>query len=103
MTRWDELREQYKQPPVGMTRTKILEQIWIEGDKLQRTIATGYCGECDIHKEKLEAIRPLLKEIQQASPSPKIHYEYLIQRGRWYKLWDVLGATSIKSDTKRIK
>jgi len=37
-----------------------LRKVKTEGDKLQRTIATGYCGECDIHKEKLGAIRKMV-------------------------------------------
>ena len=33
VSEWYKLKEQYKQPPVGMTRTKILEQVWAVGDK----------------------------------------------------------------------
>ena len=40
--------------------SRYVEKLIAEGDKLQRTIATGYCGECDIHKENLEAIRKIV-------------------------------------------
>ena len=62
-----------------------LEQVKAMGDKLQRTIATGYCGECDIHKEKLEAIRRIISS------------EYVSNISQVDRILEVIGP-SIDSD-----
>ena len=56
---WDKLWEDVELDDIFkmFKPTGFLRRVRDEGDKLQRTIATGYCGECDIHKEKLEALR----------------------------------------------
>ena len=72
MNKWDELRKLLKEQAVisvGLSYIlyPLIDQLEAEGDKLQRTIATGYCGECDIHKEKLEEIREFLRNASVAS------------------------------------
>ena len=62
MTEWDKLWKGYENKHfswIDGDPFTWIERIKAEGDKLQRAIATGYCGECDIHKEKLEKIQSL--------------------------------------------
>ena len=66
MNKWDKLRKLLKEQAVisvGLSYIlyPLIDQMEAEGDKLQRAIATGYCGECDIHHEKLEEIREFLR------------------------------------------
>ena len=68
---WDKL---WGEVPEHIGDTVLMTGEWLlevkaVGDKLQRTIATGYCGECDIHKEKLEAMRTGILEICYALES----------------------------------
>ena len=38
MSEWNKLKEWYRQPPLGMTRSKIIVMLMAEGDKLQEQV-----------------------------------------------------------------
>jgi len=89
MTEWDKLRKGHHAWDHTKSGSRYVEKLITEGDRLkdrmeylealinedvkmitsklveiqrlERIIATGYCGECDIHKEKLEDIRAFLR------------------------------------------
>lgn len=45
-----------------------LDRLRSEVDRLKRVIATGYCGECDVLKEKLGDIRRIIGEAENGVP-----------------------------------
>ena len=52
-----------------------------EGNKMQRDIATGYCGECDVHKQTIcELSDTLFKETQKLETIQKEVKLYLSVR-----------------------
>ena len=89
MIEWDKLKAEYKQPPLGMTRTKILGRVWAEGDKLKDRVEyleglTDGNGEMlkaklvEVQKleQKLEAIQKIAEEYNNLLSDP----EYMINR-----------------------
>ena len=96
MTKWSKLKEKYGS--WKMLGTDVVPLLWAEGDSLRLSLeildeeALQQLHELDDCKEKLEALRPHLKEIQGLSPVPKIHLEALICRALWCQVWEILGV-----------
>ena len=112
MSEWDRLWEKppkeipFWNPEEGKCpHYYIADEVWnhpaqvkAEGDSLRLKLdileeeALQQLHELDDCKEKLEALRPHLKEIQGLSPVPKIHLEALICRALWCQVWEILGV-----------